>query len=62
MLAVGLSTQRFQIESEMLVGAARQKIPISFVPIEVIYRGQRSKINPVTDTILWFRWFWASRR
>jgi glycosyltransferase involved in cell wall biosynthesis len=56
-----LVTQRFEIESEIIAAAAGLNIPIRFVPIQVIYRSSGSKINPFTDTIRWFRWFFSIR-
>jgi len=35
---------------------ARAGLRIEFVPIEVIYRTELTKINPWRDTIRWFRW------
>ena len=47
----------FEIESELIFRLAEAGHPISFVPIQVIYRGEKSKINPLFDTLRWFRWF-----
>ena len=55
---MGLATRHFEIESELIVAAARLGIPIKFVPIQVIYKGS-SKINPLVDTVRWFRWFFG---
>jgi len=52
-----LVTRHFEIESELVLAAVRVGIPIRFVPVQVIYRGGQSKINPVTDSLRWFRWF-----
>lgn len=41
----------FDAESELLVRLARRGYRIGSVPIRTIYRGERSKINPLTDTI-----------
>jgi glycosyltransferase involved in cell wall biosynthesis len=46
----------FEIESEILVEFARSGHRIDFVPIQVIYRDERSKIHPWRDTVRWFRW------
>ena len=62
LLQNGLTVQRFEVESAMILAAVRRGLPIAFVPIEVIYRHGRSKINPITDTIRWFRWFWSAGR
>ena len=52
-----LATRHFEIESEQIVVAARLGLPIKFVPIQVIYKQGSSKINPLVDTVRWFRWF-----
>ena len=57
-----LATRHFEIESEQIVVAARLGIPIKFVPIQVIYKQGSSKINPLVDTVRWFRWFLGPRR
>lgn len=46
-----LTAIRFAAESEILLDLARRKIPISSVPIRTIYAHERSKINPVTDSL-----------
>lgn len=54
---MALATRHFEIESELILASARIGIPIKFVPIQVIYKKGLSKINPLVDTIRWFRWF-----
>ena len=54
---VPMTTCRFEIESEVLVQFVRAGLPVRFVPIEVIYKGERSKIHPLQDTLRWFRWW-----
>lgn len=54
-----IETTHFEIESELLVAFARAGHKIVFVPIQVIYREEESKIRPVQDTLRWFRWLWA---
>ncbi len=51
----------FEIESDVLLAFARHGCAIEFVPIEVIYKGERSKIHPVRDTVRWARWWWRVR-
>ena len=58
---VPLSSERFEIESEMLLAFAAQAWRIEFVPIEIIYKPRASKLHPIMDTLRWFRW-WFSRR
>jgi glycosyltransferase involved in cell wall biosynthesis len=46
----------FEIESEVLIQFARAKFGIAFVPIQVIYADERSKIRPLRDTLRWWNW------
>jgi glycosyltransferase involved in cell wall biosynthesis len=55
-----LATCRFEIESEMLSAFVKAGHQVKFVPVQVIYNNRASKINPVTDTIRWFRWWWSA--
>ena len=55
-----LQTSHFEIESEMVAAFVEAGYDVKFVPIQVIYKNESSKINPVIDTIRWFRWFWSS--
>jgi len=52
----------FEIESDVLLAFARSGCPIEFVPIRVIYKGERSKIHPVRDTVRWMRWWRRAQR
>ena len=45
-----VSAARFDAESEILVKAARRGMIIREVPVSTIYRGEKSKINPLVDT------------
>lgn len=45
-----LRTSRYEIESEMLIEAARLGAKIESVSVKSIYTGQSSHINPVIDT------------
>jgi glycosyltransferase involved in cell wall biosynthesis len=51
-----LQADHFEVESELVVAFARARFKVEFVPIRVIYRGERSKVNPVIDTVRWLRW------
>ena len=55
----GLATSgaHFEVESEVLLQFARAGLRIEFVPIQVIYKTERSKIHPVLDTLRWLRWW-----
>ena len=50
-----LSSRRFDIETEMLLAAARGKWPIRFVPIRTIYEDHASHIRPIVDGLRFFR-------
>jgi len=51
-----LSAQRFEIESEMLLAFIAKGARVEFVPIQVIYKSEQSKIHPWRDTWRWFQW------
>jgi glycosyltransferase involved in cell wall biosynthesis len=55
--AISLQTERFEIESEMLLAFIARKYSVKFVPVRVIYKDERSKIHPLRDTLRWFRWW-----
>lgn len=47
----------FEIETEMLMKAAKKKYKIFSVPIRTIYEDEKSKIHPVKDTVRFIRYF-----
>jgi len=51
-----IQTRHFEIESELLLAFAAVGQKIDFVPIQVIYQDEESKIRPMQDTWRWFRW------
>ncbi|MDX1951591.1 MAG: glycosyltransferase family 2 protein [Verrucomicrobiota bacterium] len=51
-----MQTCHFEFESELILRMIAAGGRIEFVPIEVIYKGERSKIHPLKDTVRWFRW------
>lgn len=53
---VAFRTRHFEFESELLLAFARAGWRIEFVPIQTIYRQERSKIRPLADTWRWVRW------
>ncbi|MBX3745434.1 MAG: glycosyltransferase family 2 protein [Verrucomicrobiae bacterium] len=57
-----LTTEHFEIESELLLAAARASWRIEFVPIETVYANEHSKIRPFRDAWRWLRWFRHARR
>ena len=52
---MSLTAKAFEIETEVLLQASRLGAPVYSVPIQTIYREERSKINPIKDTL---RFFW----
>jgi len=59
---LAIKTTRFEVDSEILLSFARAGHAIRFVPVQVIYGTERSKINPMKDAWRWFRWFRRARR
>jgi glycosyltransferase involved in cell wall biosynthesis len=57
--ALPLAGRRFEIESETLLAFLAAGQVVEFVPIEVIYELNRSKISPLFDTWRWVRWWTA---
>ncbi len=52
-----LTTKNFEVESELLMAFHDAGHAVEFVPVRLIYSGERSKIRPLQDTRRWFRWF-----
>jgi glycosyltransferase involved in cell wall biosynthesis len=52
---IKLTTQNFEIESEILVEASRNGFRIENVPITTVYDGQTSAIHPFKDTLRFFK-------
>lgn len=50
-----LKSDRFEIESEMLIKGAQKGARIISIPIRSVYKNNASRINPVTDTIRFIR-------
>ena len=57
--ALPLNTERFEVESEMLMVFLAAGHRVEFVPIRVIRSGRRSHIRPVADSLRWWKW-WRS--
>ena len=49
--AVPLTTDKYEIESELLIGASRAGFKIASIPIKSIYGGEKSQIHPFVDTL-----------
>jgi glycosyltransferase involved in cell wall biosynthesis len=58
---LSLKTEHFEVESEMLLEFVARKYEVKFVPVQVIYKDERSKIRALPDTVRWFRWWWNAR-
>ncbi|MFA7706131.1 MAG: hypothetical protein WCX91_03390, partial [Candidatus Omnitrophota bacterium] len=52
---IDLCTSKYETESEILIKAARSGFKIESVPVETIYSGQKSQINPFIDTLRFVR-------
>ena len=52
--AVSLTTDKYEIESELLIGASKAGFKIASIPIKSIYGGEKSQIHPFVDTLRFF--------
>ena len=52
--SIRLKSRDFEIETEVLIKASRRGYSIVSTPIKTIYRNEKSKINPVKDTVRFF--------
>ena len=59
---VHLESRRYDMESEILIRAARQGYRIAAVPVSTIYHDEESSINPFADTLRFFRLVWRARQ
>lgn len=48
---IRLESSNYEIESELIIEAARKGFRIESVPIRTVYRDEKSRINPVLDTL-----------
>jgi glycosyltransferase involved in cell wall biosynthesis len=55
--SIPVDAAHFEIESEVLLRFVAASFAVEFVPIEVIYRSERSKIKPWRDTLRWLHWW-----
>ncbi len=51
---LSLKTHKFEIESEIIIEAGRKGFKIESIPIQTVYRKERSHINPLVDTVRFF--------
>jgi glycosyltransferase involved in cell wall biosynthesis len=57
---VKLESKKYDLESELLIKAARKGFKVGEVPITTIYGSQKSFINPLVDTGRFIRLMWKS--
>jgi hypothetical protein len=48
---IKLKSDRFEIESEMIIRAARARFKIESVPVKTVYQDEKSRIDPVIDAL-----------
>lgn len=58
---LSFSADGFEVESELTIRFAAAGFALAFVPVEARYANERSKIQPVRDTIRWLAWWLAIR-
>jgi len=49
--AVSLESSNFEIESELIIKACRKGFHIGALPIRAVYQDEKSRINPIIDTL-----------
>jgi glycosyltransferase involved in cell wall biosynthesis len=54
---VDLSCRGFEIETEIIMKACKKGFKVYGVPVQTIYRDEKSKINPLRDTVRFFVYF-----
>ena len=52
---ISLRSSKFEIESEVIIKASRAGFKIETIPIKTIYNNKKSRINPFTDALRFFR-------
>jgi len=55
--ALPLKTERFEVESETLMTFLAAGSRVEFVPIRVIRSRRRSRIQPLADSLRWWKWW-----
>lgn len=51
---ITINSKNYDVESEILIKASRKGYKIASIPIETIYKGETSYINPLVDTFRFF--------
>ncbi len=57
---IRLQTSHFDTESEMILKIARKGFRIESVPIDTVYKKEKSKIRPLPDTLRFFKFLFLS--
>ncbi|HZV34308.1 MAG TPA: hypothetical protein VFB72_06995, partial [Verrucomicrobiae bacterium] len=60
-LRLTMHANHFEIESEVLLRFVMGGYNVRFIPVQTIYGGERSKINPIWDTWRWYHWWLRMR-
>ncbi|MBI3323091.1 MAG: glycosyltransferase family 2 protein [Candidatus Omnitrophica bacterium] len=60
--SIELTSQRFEIDSEMVLRMGWAGIPLRSVPVSSVYRRELSFIRPLRDTFRFFLFLWRMRR
>ena len=60
--SIDLESSRYDLESEILIKAARLGYSVAAVPITTVYHDEQSSIHPLVDTLRFFRLLGRSRR
>lgn len=56
--SVTVKSRNYEFEGEMIVAVGRRGLRIASVPVSTVYADEVSTINPVSDTIRFFRMIW----
>lgn len=59
---LSITATHFEIESDLLMAFVAAGHHVSFVPVQVIYKREHSKIHPVRDSWRWLRWWSRAKR
>ncbi len=59
---IRLESERYDLESEILIKAARAGFRIVSVPVSTVYSDEESSIHPIADTVRFFRLVRRARR
>jgi len=55
--SLSLKTEHFEVESEMLMAFLAAAYSVAFVPIQTIGRRRNSRIDPLVDSLRWWKWW-----